>query len=128
MTEHVPVAEFTIPGEPVSKERPRFGRGRAYTPARTLLHEQKVIDAYDLACPLLEPLTGRVAIRIHFHNGNRRRRDLDNMTKLILDALNGVAYVDDHQVDRITATKQYAPGNPHTHVTITALTDGEAVA
>lgn len=122
------LVDFTIPGEPASKERPRFGRGRTYTPLRTQAAEQRVIDAYDLACPLLDPLIGRVAVRIHFYNGNHRRRDIDNMTKLILDALNGVAYNDDWQIDRLEAAKSYDKTRPRTEVQIWSLTDGEVTA
>jgi Holliday junction resolvase RusA-like endonuclease len=34
-----------------------------------------------------------------------RRGDIDNYTKLILDALNGVAWVDDRQIAAITVRK-----------------------
>ena len=36
-----------------------------------------------------------------------KKPDIDNLIKLVLDALNGVFYVDDAQVMRITASKQY---------------------
>ncbi len=35
------------------------------------------------------------------------RKDLDNMVKFVLDALNGVVYLDDGQISRIHAVKSY---------------------
>lgn len=34
--------------------------------------------------------------------------DLDNLLKLVLDGLNGVAYIDDKQIIELTASKFYA--------------------
>lgn len=36
---------------------------------------------------------------------SKLRGDLDNYTKLIADALNGVAWIDDRQVVKLTAVK-----------------------
>ena len=46
-----------------------------------------------------------------------KKPDIDNMIKLVLDALNGVFFVDDAQVMRISASKQYAD-EARTEVTI----------
>jgi Holliday junction resolvase RusA-like endonuclease len=34
--------------------------------------------------------------------------DLDNVAKAVLDAINGIVYVDDAQVINLVATKRYA--------------------
>src|SRR5690606_19537099 len=47
------------------------------------------------------------AVEATFHNATRQRRDVDNMLKLILDGLNGVAWVDDVQVMDVTGRKRY---------------------
>lgn len=44
------------------------------------------------------PLQGDVAVRIAFYFKTRRKRDLDNQNKLVLDALTGIVYADDSQV------------------------------
>ena len=56
------------------------------------------------------PMTGKVeaCIRLHPKKPQRASRvparsiDLDNAAKIALDALNGVAWVDDRQIERLT--------------------------
>lgn len=48
----------------------------------------------------VRPITGRLAVAIDVHPPDRRRRDLDNFLKALLDALqHGGAYHDDAQID-----------------------------
>lgn len=48
------------------------------------------------------PLPGRLRVRIKVCPPDRRRRDLDNVQKALLDALeHGGVYADDGQIDRI---------------------------
>ena len=50
----------------------------------------------------IEPMTGPLAVRIVAHPPDRRRRDLDNIAKSLLDALeHGGVYEDDSQIDRL---------------------------
>lgn len=44
---------------------------------------------------------GRIGVHIVADTPDRRPRDLDNIAKGILDALNGVLWADDSQVDRL---------------------------
>lgn len=105
------VVRFVVVGEPVSKERARVTAKGAYTPKRTVDAEKAVRAAYRAAQhPSLsnEPhLNGYVEAEIDFYLGTKRRRDLDNMAKLVLDALNGVAYGDDVQVHTKRTRKYY---------------------
>jgi len=112
--------QLTIPGEPRSKQRPRFSRGHAYTPKETVQAEKAVAAAWrDLG---VEPFRHSVLVEIDFFNGNRRRRDLDNMLKLVLDALNTVAFDDDYQVVEINARKLLtAKENARTEIRLTEL-------
>lgn len=49
-----------------------------------------------------EPLTGRLHVRVLVYPPDRRRRDLDNIVKALLDALeHGGIYEDDSQIDRL---------------------------
>jgi Holliday junction resolvase RusA-like endonuclease len=100
---------FALPGEPVCKGRPRMLRkGIPYTDAKTRQAEKAIGWAYREAAgangkPLAEP----VQIGMLFCVGTRRRKDLDNMVKLVMDALNGLAWNDDSQVLSIVATKRF---------------------
>ena len=106
------IASFTVDGEPVSKSRARFTkRGSktfAYTPEKTKAGEERVAWTYRSLAKGV-PSDPEIAYRVemHFFNGTRQRRDVDNMVKLILDGLNGVAWVDDNQVTQIEARKSY---------------------
>ena len=100
-----PITTFIIPGRPKPKGRPRFTRkGHAYTPDTTRKAEREIIDLFELACPLWEPTIEdvRLTIDVCFQYG--RVADLDNVAKLVSDALNGYAYVADRQVRKLDVT------------------------
>lgn len=87
---------FTVAGEPKSKQRPRVTQRGTFTPKETLEAEKRVRKAWrELGVSKFEH---QVIVRLEFYNGNKRRRDIDNMAKLILDALNREAFDDDYQV------------------------------
>lgn len=89
---------FTIEGEPMSKARPRTTRsGHTYTPKATVEAEQRVIIAFNQAQNKLF-FEHNLAAEFKFYRGTRHKKDVDNMEKLVLDALNGIAYPDDSQV------------------------------
>jgi len=55
-----------------------------------------------LAADRVAPMEGRLAVRVVVRPPDRRRRDLDNVGKALLDALeHGGAYRDDAQIDRL---------------------------
>jgi Holliday junction resolvase RusA-like endonuclease len=57
-----------------------------------------------LAC---EPLHGPLAVEVEVHPPDNRRRDIDNVQKALLDALqHGGAYLDDSQVVRLAIVKR----------------------
>jgi len=96
------ITTFVIPGRPKPKGRPRFTRtGHAYTPDSTRKAEQNVIDLFELACPLWEPTLEDVRLTVHAHFQYGRVADLDNIAKLVSDALNKYAWVDDKQVRKL---------------------------
>lgn len=108
---------FTVPGEPKSKERPRLGNGRnVYTPKATRDAEEVVAMYFRSKVGSWQPRRDMVRMRILFVVGTRRHRDIDNLEKLIADALNSVAYADDHQIINKTTDIEYQKGNPHTVV------------
>lgn len=132
---------FTVPGVK-GKGRPRFARRGAhvatYTPDSTVAYEQAVQLAYKAAGGRLHD--GAVAVRITAHQALPQRAtkaqraaaergeiypirkpDLDNIVKIVLDALNGAAYRDDTQVLQLDARKIYTAGESHITVTVGTL-------
>ncbi|WP_404285237.1 RusA family crossover junction endodeoxyribonuclease [Glutamicibacter arilaitensis] len=110
--QHKLLAEFTVHGEPVSKARARFtkqgSKTVAYTPEKTKVGEHAMAAAYlKVAKKFNKDPEAAYAMRAHFYNGTRQRRDVDNMVKLVLDGLNRVAWVDDNQVLEIAARKSF---------------------
>lgn len=113
--------EVVIVGKPVSKARPRFGRGRAYTPKTTVDAEKAVRVAYWQSSVdqfgRVVMFDGDITINLVFGLGDRRRRDWDNLAKLVCDALNGIAYRDDAQIHRAVVDKLYTD-TPYTKIII----------
>ena len=116
---------FTIKGEPKGKGRPRFTKnGHVYTPEETKKYENLVAWAYKSAQGEKFTSPVRVTIKAYFKppkkskkvvedmlNGKilpTKKPDADNIVKIILDGLNGVAWVDDTQVVDVMITKRYA--------------------
>ena len=101
-------SEFTLclPGDPVPKGRPRVYNGHAMTPKRTVRAEERLFAEFRLKYPQAKPYQCPVRLEAEFWMSHRGRPDLDNLLKLVLDSLNGVAYVDDAQVVESHATKR----------------------
>jgi Holliday junction resolvase RusA-like endonuclease len=107
----------TIDVRPRPKGRPRFSRGRAYTPPETVAFERAVGAAWVASGgPTFD---GPVEVELSFTKDGIEvcvrelpdaksplRGDLDNYVKAVLDGLNAVAFGDDRTVLRITAEKR----------------------
>ena len=117
--------KIEIAGEPVPKARPRVVKGHAFTPAKTKAAEEAIMLEWVLRYgdlilegPLLvEMRFGMKAPKKTKDVVPQKRPDIDNLVKTVLDALNGVAYLDDKQVFKIEASKSWAE-EPYTKVTI----------
>ena len=90
-----------IPGDPVPKGRPRVYRGHGVTPSRTRIAESRIRADFMAKYPDGEPFDGPVKVVVEFWKAKRGRPDLDNLVKLVTDALNGVAYRDDEQIQTV---------------------------
>ena len=127
---------FTVKGEPKGKGRPRFTKnGHVYTPAETSNYETLVGLSYRNSArghKFTAPV--RVTIRAYHKppkgkskkvvedmlNGHilpTKKPDADNIAKIVLDALNKVAWEDDTQVVEMMVAKRYAE-EPMVAVTI----------
>jgi crossover junction endodeoxyribonuclease RusA len=94
-----------IEGRPQPKQRPRFQRlpgnkVRTYTPPETQVYE----DLIRLHWRGARGFAGAVKVTIAVQEDMKQHAaDLDNYVKIVLDALNKVAFVDDKQVIAIEA-------------------------
>lgn len=118
---------FSVPGEPVPQPRPRVttrgGFGRAYVPHAHPVHAYRASLAAAARDAGAEPHAEPVSVVIdlvferpksHMNKSGVKpsaprlpRVDLDNVGKAILDSLNGVAWGDDSQVQRLVIEKTY---------------------
>lgn len=118
--------EFTIPGVPQGKERPRFTQnGATYTPKKTKDYEKLVAWAYQCEAHGAK-FTGTIRVDIAAiypvpHSWSKRKQaeaidnrilpmvkpDWDNIGKIVCDALNGIAYKDDAAITDATVCKRY---------------------
>lgn len=117
--------------EPVAWQRPKTrivnGWVQHYSPSKTKNYEKLIAEMYRHRGKVYWEKDEPICISIHFSmpipkstpTGKRakmvegdiahtKRPDVDNLTKSILDALNGVAWADDSQIVQLCVVKQYA--------------------
>lgn len=58
----------------------------------------------------------KVAVKLYFKD--KRRRDVDNYNKILLDALTGIVWEDDSQIEELTISKHVDKSNPRIEVTV----------
>ncbi|KVT95597.1 RusA family crossover junction endodeoxyribonuclease [Burkholderia ubonensis] len=123
--------EFTVPGKPVAKGRPRFARHgahvRTFTPEATERYENLVKMAARAAMRDTQPYEGPVRLIVNIGLpipaswsqkrqdaaaagaiGATKKPDADNVVKALKDGMNGVVYADDGQVVDLWISKRYA--------------------
>lgn len=71
-----------------------------------------------------KPTAELVAVTLEFRCATERRCDVDNMVKLILDAGNGVVWVDDQQVARLVVDVYRSHPKPGTTILAEVLSRG----
>lgn len=121
--------QFTVLGNPVSKARPRMTRsGRAYTPAATLEHEERIAQAAIAVIPADWDAGHDYRLSATFYMATKRPTDVDNAYKAVGDALNGVLYYDDSQVVEIHGWRDYDRQNPRTVIAIESIDVSSAEA
>lgn len=116
---------FFVPGKPIPQARPRVTRGgqRTYDPKRSA-DAKKVAAGYALearvkaGAALIEdgPVTVTLEARFAYPKSTRKsaridrapltgKPDVENIAKLLLDAMTGIIYRDDSQVWSLHASK-----------------------
>ena len=120
------IIAFAVNGEPKGKGRPRFTKnGHAYTDDKTRQYESLVglsyrnmADGYKFTSPVRvtvkafhKPPKGKakkvVEDMLNGYIRPTKKPDADNVAKIVLDGLNGIAWDDDTQVVEMMVSKYY---------------------
>lgn len=136
---------FRVEGKPQGKARARtfynkrMGKMQSITPEQTKSYEELIRWSYraaggkyygekvlqvDINAFYQIPKAFSKVKRKAALNGDLRptsKPDLDNLCKVVLDALNGVAYCDDRFVVSVAVNKYYAKNLPYVEVEIKEL-------
>lgn len=121
--------EFEIPGKIRGKARPKVNTYtlKAYTPQPTKEYEELIKQYFTLKYPKYIPIENRVSVKIIAYfsipkNTNKKnstlmieniisptkKPDIDNIVKIVLDALNTIAYKDDNLITKLDVEKKYS--------------------
>jgi Holliday junction resolvase RusA-like endonuclease len=118
---------IVIPGEPQGKGRARVTKWGTYTPEKTVMYENLIktiaIDAriepfgkgvqlaMDIYAYFGIPKSARkrdIPLMLDWEIRPTKKPDIDNICKVVCDALNGIAYHDDAQIVTMQVRKYYA--------------------
>ena len=120
--------EFEVVGDIKGKARPRVNTYtcKAYTPENTKDYEMLIKQYFKLKYPRYVPLENRVSVKVDAYfkvpktvtkkekalieEGKlspTKKPDIDNIVKIILDALNKMAFKDDNQITKLEVEKFY---------------------
>lgn len=120
--------EFEVPGTIKGKGRPRVNSytGMIYTPTTTKDYESLIEQYFLLKYPRFKTLEGRVGVNItatfnipkstkksdrekmiQNEISPNKKPDIDNIVKIILDAMNKFAFKDDTQITKLSVEKIY---------------------
>lgn len=120
---------FVVLGRPKGKGRPRFARRgnfvTTYTPKETEEYEEKIRLAFKEKYGNAKPLNGNIEMKIMACFGvpkgaskkktaelldtpYPKKPDADNISKIVLDSLNAVAFEDDNAVVKLQVEKYYS--------------------
>jgi len=107
-------------GNPIPKGRPRWSGGVIHTPHATSEWEETVgwqcTDQWKR-----RPLLGPLGIDFTFYREDRRKVDLDNLEKAMLDALESILYENDSQIKEKSGRLEYSEDHPGVVVEIWTL-------
>lgn len=139
MTDDV-ILNIIVPGAPVPWMRPRRRGNQSFTAPKDRKH-RLALGLAAAAGTKGPPVRGPIALGLAFFlpiptSTPKRRRaamiageecpttsgDIDNLMKSVLDALKGIAYVDDRQVTRMLFLSKDYSDVPRTEIRIVRLT------
>ena len=109
--------EFEVPEKITGKGRPRVNSytGIVYTPTKTKDYECLIEQYFLLKYPRFKQIEQRVKVSIIAYfdipKSNEisptKKPDIDNIAKIVLDAMNKFAFKDDTQITKLEVEKKY---------------------
>ena len=93
--------EFAVIGIPRS---PRAGTREKWQNEVSTAAQKRLPNDWVI---LARPVSGVI---VYFHRGEASGVDVDNMSKPILDAIEGIVFIDDQQVEQLTARRTNLSG------------------
>ena len=123
------IYEFEVPSKIIGKGRPRLNSytGIVYTPTRTKDYETLIEQYFLMKYPQYKAIEGRAKVRIQaffeipksttkkqkegmLENivSPTKKPDIDNIVKVVLDAMNKFAFKDDTQIVKLEVEKLYS--------------------
>lgn len=101
----------------------RHSRGHMYVSDEAIAYKSDCVIEAIAQANWLEPVAGPVAVTVRLYRP-RKSGDLDNRLKVLLDALQGIVYVNDSQIVQLHAYRFDDRRNPRVEVSIEEI--GEA--
>ena len=118
--------ELTLTGNPLSTQsiyrytcRGRFAKCYMLNKGKKLKEHYRVEVKKQYKGKIIK---GDCELDIVLFFGDKRRRDIDNFNKLVLDSLQGLVFEDDKQIQRLTIAKNYCKENPRVDIILKELT------
>lgn len=109
-----------VDGQPRPKQSFRYSKKGHYQPAAVAAWQDQVAWAAKVAMQKnnIDMLEGILSIKMRFQMGDKKVRDLDNLSKAVLDAMQGIVYLNDNKVHTLHLQKTYKPDEPGVWISI----------
>ena len=133
------IIQLTIPGEPQGKQRPRWSPVGTYSPKKTVNYETYIKELFAIKYPDFVPVESVLEMELIIWlmipaSTSKRKKalmecgdlrpgkipDVDNVLKVVMDALEKLAYKNDAKIVTAHQGKFYA-NKPHLDINIYEL-------
>jgi len=116
-----PDFELFVPGEPRPKQsfqvRTVFGKVHGYT-SQKIKTWNDIIAFYAKTNFDKEPFDTPLEVNLTFYLSNKRKVDCDNLSKLVLDAMQGIVYNNDNSIIDLYIHKIINKANPGVNIQV----------
>ena len=120
--------EFTVCTTPRPWQRPRFNSntGSVFTAPAIKAYSELIriaaVKAMGGRAPFAQPIIVNLSLASDTFCDWKRFGDVDNLSKIVLDAMNGIVYLDDSLIIELTAEKIF---DRHSYVKISVKPFGD---